>query len=255
MTLQDTANKLLAKSKGILAADESDSNIGKRFDKYNIEKTSDMRRAWRELLFSTPKIESGLSGVILFDETIRQKASTGEPFADFLSKRGILPGIKVDQKTEPFKSPLSRGVPRSSDCVPSEPCAEGEVGGVTPDEEVTKGLSGLSERLAEYAKMGAVFTKWRAVIRIGETIPTDACLLENAKRLAEYAKKSQEAGLVPVIEPEVLLDGTRSGCVCQPRRNCREYASRVYSLGTQRSPGYCLSFRRPNSGGSDGASE
>ncbi|MEK7169874.1 MAG: class I fructose-bisphosphate aldolase [Patescibacteria group bacterium] len=198
-SLRDTANKLLVAGKGILAADESDGTCAKRFDKYGIEKTPEMRRKWRELLFSSPNVADGLSGIILYDETIRQKASTGEPFVEFLSKRGILPGVKVDQKTEPFKSPLARGVQRSS-----------EAGGVTAGEEVTKGLSGLSGRLAEYAKYGATFTKWRAVIRIGETIPTDECLLENAKRLAEYAKKSQEAGLVPVIEPEVLLDGTHT---------------------------------------------
>ncbi|MDO8594265.1 MAG: class I fructose-bisphosphate aldolase [bacterium] len=203
-TLQEIAKRLLAPAKGILAADESDSTCAKRFDKYGIEKTADMRRKWREILFSTPNVAEGLSGIILYDETIRQQASTGEPFVQFLTKRGILVGIKVDQKTEPFKSPLSRGVPRSS-----------EVGGVTPDEEVTKGLDGLPDRLAEYAKLGATFTKWRAVIRIGNGLPTPACILENAKRLAQYAKQSQAAGLVPIIEPEVLLDGTHTLKRCE----------------------------------------
>lgn len=182
--LNDIAKQLLAPGKGILAADESDSTCAKRFDKYGIEKTSDTRRAWRELLFSTPGIENGLSGVILYDETIRQKTSSGEPFPTFLAKRGILFGIKVDQKTEPLLG--------------------------SPEEEVTKGLLVLPERLSEYAKLGATFTKWRAVIRIGKELPTENCLLENAKRLAKYAKESQAAGLVPIIEPEVLLDGTHT---------------------------------------------
>lgn len=183
-SLQVIAKELLASHRGILAADESDSTCAKRFDKYGIEKTSEQRRKWRELLFSSPNISDGLSGIILYDETIRQKVSTGEPFPMFLSARGILTGIKVDQKTEPFTG--------------------------SPDEEVTKGLDGLQERLAEYAKLGATFTKWRAVIRISDTLPTEGCLRENAKRLAIYAKKSQEAGLVPIIEPEVLLDGTHT---------------------------------------------
>ena len=184
MTLQSIAEQLVAKGKGILAADESDSTCAKRFDAYDIEKTPEMRRTWRELLFTTPGIEKGLSGVILYDETIRQKTSTGVPFATFLTSRGILPGIKVDQKTEPL--------------------ADSE------EEEVTKGLLGLQERLREYVGLGATFTKWRAVIRIGDGLPTSACLQENAVRLAKYAKESQAAGLVPIIEPEVLLDGAHT---------------------------------------------
>lgn len=182
--LNAIANQLLAHGKGILAADESGSTCDKRFDTYGIQKTPEMRRAWRELLFSTPGIEKGLSGVILFDETIHQKTSAGVPFAEFLAKRSILPGIKVDQKTEPLQD--------------------------SPDEEVTKGLEGLPQRLSGYAKLGATFTKWRAVIRIGAGLPTEGCLLENARRLAKYAKQSQEAGLVPIIEPEVLLDGAHT---------------------------------------------
>jgi fructose-bisphosphate aldolase class I len=185
MSLQEIAKTLLARNKGILAADESDSTCAKRFDKYGIGKTAEMRRRWRELLFSTPGIEKGLSGIILFDETIRQATSSGKPFARYLSGRGILPGIKVDQKTEPF-------------------------GGA--GEEVTKGLDGLAERLLEYARMGMKFTKWRAVIRIDDAkgLPTKECIAENARRLAQYAKASQEAGLVPILEPEVLLDGTHT---------------------------------------------
>ena len=184
MTLLQIITQLLARGKGILAADESIGTCDKRFEKYGVAKTPEMRRAWRELLFSTSHIEHGLSGVILFDETIRQKTSGGVPFAEFLARRGILPGIKVDQKTE-----LLAG---------------------SPHEEITKGLEGLPERLAEYEKMGARFAKWRAVIQIGEGLPTERCLLENAKRLAKYAKDCQDAGLVPILEPEVLLDGTHT---------------------------------------------
>ncbi len=188
-TLQKIAGELVTKGKGILAADESESTCGKRFDKYGIPKTAEVRREWRELLFSSPEIEKGLSGIILFDETIRQKTSDGTPFAEFLASRGIIPGIKVDQKTEVF--------------------------GGSPVEEVTNGLVGLPERLAEYAKMGAKFTKWRAVIRIGNGLPTKSCLQENSKRMAEYAFESQKAGLVPIVEPEVLLDGNHSLKRCE----------------------------------------
>ncbi|TSC56837.1 MAG: fructose-bisphosphate aldolase, class I [Parcubacteria group bacterium Greene0416_79] len=178
------ARKLVAPGKGILAADESIGTCGKRFQKYGIPETPEMRRKWRGLLFSTPGIEKGLSGVILFDETIRQETSEGEPFAEYLEGRGVLPGIKVDQKTEPLAG--------------------------SPEEELTKGLEGLPERLREYVGFGAKFTKWRAVIRIKENLPTDACIEENARRMAAYAKESQRAGLVPVVEPEVLLDGVHT---------------------------------------------
>lgn len=180
-TLYQTARKLVAPGKGILAADESVGTADKRFDKYGIPKTPDMRRKWRQLLFTTPGIEKGLSGVILFDETIRQTTDDGAPFAELLAKRGITAGIKVDQKTEVCASSVA--------------------------EEVTKGLDGLAGRLREYVGFGAQFTKWRAVIRIGALLPTQACLRENARRLAAYALHSQQAGLVPILEPEVLLDG------------------------------------------------
>ena len=182
--LSEIASELVRKGKGILAADESDGTCGKRFDVYGIPKTPDMRRAWRELLFTTSDIEKGLSGVILFDETLRQKASDGRPFGELLNGRGILAGIKVDQKTEVLAG--------------------------SPDEEVTKGLEGLEERLDEYAEMGAKFTKWRVVIRIGQNLPTEGCIKENARRMAEYARTAQAAGLVPIVEPEVLLDGSHS---------------------------------------------
>ncbi len=190
--LREIAAGLMAKGKGILAADESEGTCGKRFDAYGIAKTPETRRVWRELLFTTPEIEKGLSGVILFDETIRQKASDGRMFGELLMERGILAGIKVDQKTEPFGN------------------AQGGPFAGSPEEEVTKGIEGLPERLAEYAKMGAKFTKWRAVIRIGQGLPTKECILENAKRMAEYARIVQATGLVPIVEPEVLLDGTHT---------------------------------------------
>ena len=190
--LHELAAELVAKGKGILAADESEGTCGKRFDKYGIAKTLETRRVWRELLFTTPEIESELSGVILVDETIRQKTGDGRPFAELLGGRGILAGIKGDQKTEPFD--FAQGKPLAG----------------SSEEEVTKGLDGLSERLAEYATMGAKFTKWRAVIRIGQGLPTKECIRENAKRMAEYARVVQVAGMVPMVEPEVLLDGTHT---------------------------------------------
>ncbi|MDO8564776.1 MAG: class I fructose-bisphosphate aldolase [bacterium] len=186
-TLQNTAKTLLASGKGILAADESPSTNKKRFDKYGIPDTEDMRRKWRELLFTTPDIEKYLSGIILYEETLGQETDSGMLFPEFLAGRGIIPGIKVDQKTEAFGK----------------------------DEEVTKGLDGLAERLSEYAHMGAQFTKWRAVIRIGEGTPSAECVAENARRMAEYARLSQQAGLVPIVEPEVLLDGNHSFARCE----------------------------------------
>lgn len=183
-TLEETARTLVAPGKGILAADESMGTCDKRFDKYGIPKTEEMRRTWRQLLLSTPGVEKGLSGVILFEETLRQKTDDGTPFPEFLARRGILPGIKVDQGTEPMPG--------------------------SPDEKLTKGLDGLPERLKEYAALGAKFAKWRAVIAIGDNLPSETCIRENAKRLAQYALDCEEAGLVPIIEPEVLLDGSHT---------------------------------------------
>lgn len=188
-SLHIMASKLMAKGRGLLAADESNGTCDKRFEVYGITTNAETRRAWRELLFTTPEIERGLSGVILFDETIRQNASSGKPFVEVIESRGILAGIKVDQKTKPLPN--------------------------SPLEEVTDGLLGLKERLSEYAKMGAKFTKWRAVIHIGEKLPTTQCLLENAKRMTEYAFESQQAGLVPIVEPEVLLNGTHTAERCE----------------------------------------
>jgi fructose-bisphosphate aldolase class I len=179
--LETTAKELVAEGKGILAADESDGTIKKRFDSIGVESTEENRRAYRELLFTTEGIEDSISGVILYDETIRQSAADGTPFPKLLADRGIIPGIKVDKGAKPLAG------------------AEGET--------VTEGLDGLRERLDEYRELGARFTKWRAVISIGEGIPSDYCIWVNAHALARYAALSQEAGLVPIVEPEVLMDG------------------------------------------------
>jgi fructose-bisphosphate aldolase class I len=179
--LEATAKALVAEGKGILAADESDGTIKKRFDSIGVESTEENRRAYRELLFTTEGVEDYISGVILYDETIRQSASDGTPFAKLLAERGIIPGIKVDKGAKPLAG------------------AEGET--------VTEGLDGLRERLEEYRELGARFTKWRAVISIGDEIPSDYCVWVNAHALARYASLSQEAGLVPIVEPEVLMDG------------------------------------------------
>jgi fructose-bisphosphate aldolase class I len=179
--LETIAKALVAPGKGILAADESDGTIKKRFDSIGVESTEENRRAYRELLFTTPGIEEHISGVILFDETIRQSASDGTPFPKLLESRGIIPGIKVDKGAKDLAG------------------AAGET--------VTEGLDGLRERLAEYYELGARFTKWRAVISIGDGLPSDYCIWVNAHALARFAALSQEAGLVPIVEPEVLMDG------------------------------------------------
>jgi fructose-bisphosphate aldolase class I len=179
--LSDIARKLVAPGKGILAADESDKTIEKRFNGIGVESTSENHRIYRQLLFKTPNIEEFISGVILFDETIRQQSDEGIPFAKLLEGKGIIPGIKVDKGTKELG-------PRSS-------------------EKVTEGLEDLDERLKEYKGIGAQFTKWRAVIAIGEKIPTDECINTNASLLAKYARLAQENNMVPIVEPEVLMDG------------------------------------------------
>ncbi len=179
--LSKTAAAMVAKGKGILAADESSGTCEKRFQTVNAECTEENRRAYRALLFGTPGVEQYLSGVILFDETARQKANDGAPFPEYLAKKGVIPGIKVDKGT--VEIPLS------------------------PGEKVTEGLDGLSGRLDEYFKLGCRFAKWRAVIKIGKGIPTHTCLYANAHALARYAAACQQASIVPIIEPEVLLDG------------------------------------------------
>ena len=179
------ARSFFAPGKGLLAADESVHTATARLASYGIPTSSEMRRQYRDLFLGAPGIEESLSGVILFEETLLQKGDDGESFPQSLAARGIAPGIKVDGGTEPFSS--------------------------SPQEFITTGLLGLSERLSQYKKQGAVFTKWRAVIRIdGDQLPTAAAIFENAKRLAAYAKEAQAAGLVPILEPEVLLTGKHS---------------------------------------------
>jgi fructose-bisphosphate aldolase class I len=179
--LETNAAAMVAPGKGILAADESSGTIKKRFDKIKLESTFESRRAYRELLFNAPGAEKHISGVILYDETIRQKASDGRPFSELLASRGILPGIKVDAGAKPLAG--------------------------FPGETITEGLDGLRERLTEYRGLGARFAKWRAVIDIGAGIPTAYAIESNAAALARYAALCQEAAIVPIVEPEVLMDG------------------------------------------------
>jgi len=179
--LKSVAKGLVSKGKGILAADESSGTIKKRFDSINVESTEENRRSYRELLFTTKGAEEFISGVILFDETIRQKSKDGHPLSEVLANRGIIPGIKVDTGAK-------------------------ELAGF-PGEKITEGLDGLRERLNEYRDLGAKFAKWRAVITIGDEIPTQFCIDANAHALARYAALCQEAELVPIVEPEVLMDG------------------------------------------------
>ena len=182
--LHETAKALVAEGKGILAADESDGTIKKRFDSIGVESSEETRRTYRNLLFTTPGAEEFISGVILFDETIRQSALDGTPFPELLESKGIIPGIKVDKGAKPL------------------PLAEGET--------VTEGLDGLRQRLEEYRGLGARFAKWRATYSISEILPSDYCIWANANALARYAALCQEAGLVPIVEPEVLQDGTHT---------------------------------------------
>ncbi len=179
--LGSIAEKMVQKGKGLLAADESTRTIKKRFDAISVECTEETRRTYRELLFTAPEIDKYISGVILYDETIRQKSSGGVPFADLLAKRGIIPGIKVDKGTVSLPG--------------------------FPGEKITEGLDGLAERFKEYRDLGAKFAKWRAVITINSGLPTRRCIDSNAEVLARYAAITQEAGLVPIVEPEVLMDG------------------------------------------------
>jgi fructose-bisphosphate aldolase class I len=178
--LRAIAQSIVADHKGVLAADESTGTIKKRFDSIGVESTEDNRRAYRNLLFTTPGFEEYVGGVIMYDETIRQASDDGTPFAELLASKGVVPGIKVDTGAQDLAG--------------------------HPGEKVTEGLDGLRARFAEYHALGARFSKWRAVITIGEGIPTDACVHTNAHALARYAALSQEAGIVPIVEPEVLMD-------------------------------------------------
>jgi fructose-bisphosphate aldolase class I len=179
--LESIAKKLVAPGKGILAADESSGTIEKRLKSISVPSTEENRRAYRELLFTTKGAGDFISGVILFDETIRQKTRDGRTFVQALEEQGIIPGIKVDKGTKGLAN--------------------------FPGEKITEGLDGLRERIAEYRQLGARFAKWRAVITIGENIPTSACIDANAEALARYAALCQEGELVPIVEPEVLMDG------------------------------------------------
>ena len=187
--LAQIADAMVASNKGLLAADESTGTITKRFDTINVESTEETRRDYRELLFRTPDIGQYISGVILFDETIRQSAADGTRLVDLMEKQGIIPGIKVDAGAKPLAG--------------------------SENEMVTEGLDGLRERVAEYRDFGAKFAKWRAVIKIGDEMPSGYAIHVNAHALARYAKICQEGGLVPIVEPEVLMDGGHDLDVCK----------------------------------------
>lgn len=191
--LKAVANAMVANGKGILAADESSPTIEKRFDTIDTESTEENRRRYREMLFTTPGLGDYIGGVILFDETIRQSTADGVPFAKYLSDIGAIPGIKVDKGAKALA---------------------GFAG-----EKVTEGLDGLRERFAEYRELGARFAKWRAVITIADGIPSDYCLRANAHALARYAALSQEADIVPIVEPEVLMDGDHGIGRCEEVTN------------------------------------
>ena len=179
--IEEIASYIVSDGKGILAADESNPTCGKRFDTIGVENIESNRRDYREMLFRASGLKQNIGGVILFDETLRQDAKDGTPLIDIMNAAGALPGIKVDKGLVP----ISDG----------------------SDEVITQGLDGLNDRLEEYAAIGAKFTKWRAVIKIGNDTPTDQCIDGNADALAEYAKLAQNNGLVPIVEPEILMDG------------------------------------------------
>ena len=183
-TLEEIAEYIVSDGKGILAADESNPTCGKRFDSIGVESTESNRRDYREMLFRSSGMKDNIGGVILFDETIRQNAQDGTPLVDLIKNQGALPGIKVDKGLAPLDS--------------------------SPEETLTQGLDGLDERCKEYFTFGAKFTKWRAVIKISDDIPTDACIQANMEALARYAKIVQDNNMVPMVEPEVLMDGNHS---------------------------------------------
>lgn len=187
--LHAVATAMVEKGRGILAADESSPTIKKRFDSISLESTEEHRRTYREMLFTTENLGSYISGVILYDETLRQSCADGTSFASYLAEHGMLPGIKVD--------------------------AGAKVLAGFPGEKITEGLDGLRDRLAEYAGLGAKFAKWRAVIDIADGIPTDYCIRANAQALARYAALCQEGGIVPIVEPEVLMDGAHDLARCE----------------------------------------
>ena len=193
--LTDTVKSLVGGDKGLLAMDESTGTCNKRFAPLNIPQTEDTRRSYREMIVTAPGLGESISGAILYDETIRQKTSRGITIVDALTQAGIIPGIKVDTGAKPMPG--------------------------FPGEKITEGLDGLPARVAEYVQLGARFAKWRAVITIGNDLPTEGCIDANAHALARYAIICQQAGLVPIIEPEVLMEGTHD------LQQCREVTSRV----------------------------
>ena len=205
--LNTTAVNMVASGKGILAADESSGTIKKRFDSINVESTENNRRDYREMLLTTNGIEDYISGVILYDETIKQEGSNGVPLVKLIQDKGIIPGIKVDKS--------------------------GHLLAGTASEQVTEGLDGLRDRLQEYGELGARFTKWRAIYTIGDGIPSRYCSEANAHGLARFAALSQEAGLVPMVEPEILMDGTHDigRCFEETESALREM---YYQLGTHK---------------------
>lgn len=210
--LSATARAMVAKAKGILAADESTSTIKKRFDSIQLTSTEESRRAYREMLFTATAAQAYISGVILYDETLRQKTQGGVPFPAYLHEHGMLPGIKVDMGAKPLAG--------------------------FPGETITEGLDGLRDRLAEYYKLGARFAKWRAVIDIGSGIPSAYAIDANAHALARYAVLCQEAGIAPIVEPEVLMDGAHTLERCEEVTNVvldrvfeQLFAARVFLEG------------------------
>ena len=191
--LNSVARAMVAPGKGILAADESSPTIKKRFDSVSVESTEENRRTYREMLFTAPGVEQYIGGVILFEETLYQSTADGTPFPKYLAEKGIVPGIKVDKGAKPLAQ--------------------------FPGEKITEGLDGLRQRVGDYVEAGARFAKWRAVIDIADGIPTEFCLLANAHALARYAALCQEAGLVPIVEPEVLMDGGHDIARCEQVTN------------------------------------
>jgi fructose-bisphosphate aldolase class I len=223
--LAATAHAMVANHRGILAADESTSTIAKRFNSIKLESTEESRRAYREMLFTAPGTADYISGVILYDETLRQKTKDGVPFPTYLSKHKMIPGIKVDTGAKPLAG--------------------------FPGETITEGLDGLRERLAEYYKLGARFAKWRAVIDIGSGIPTAYAIDANAEALARYATLCQEASIVPIVEPEVLMDGGHTLARCEEVTNAvldrvfsHLFAARVYFEGMVLKPNMVIAGKK-----------
>ena len=223
--LAATAHAMVANQRGILAADESTSTIGKRFATIKLESTEENRRAYREMLFTAPDASQYVSGVILYDETIRQKTKDGTPFPTYLAQNKMIPGIKVDTGAKPLAG--------------------------FPGETITEGLDGLRERMAEYYKLGARFAKWRAVIDIGSGIPTAYAIDANGAALARYASICQEANIVPIVEPEVLMDGGHTLERCEEVTNVvldrvfsHLFAARIYLAGMVLKPNMVISGKK-----------